>query len=344
MTPSSKPSVMIRGSAFTGVPKTSANWEEHSGCSTISRANLLAFLDADDVLFPSFVAYHLQVHLGASLATGFTSSNYLPVDARKVVQTGSAGIIEGRWPLTTPTSFNPDGPRLTAISDSNLEKLRKATQYSPNDLPHWGWSQGSSNMFRRSMLDRFRPGLAQKAIFGGVDGYFGPLLNAVTGTLLINIPLSLYRIHGNNDYTELPSLVEIRPGGARGEEQGQNILLLAFSFLIGELDKALITIPRRRYWAVLDSVASISISEHFFQHPRVKELLTEHFDKLCETFGRRATLHQLRSRMPSSDLLKILFKGSGSTPSLSDIRISLGLSTRYIRRRAHTKNPRRTPK
>jgi glycosyltransferase involved in cell wall biosynthesis len=304
------------------------------------KGEFVTFLDADDVLLPSYVAYHLQVHLGASHATGFTSSNYLNTDSRNVVHTGSAGVIERRWALTIPTSFNPGSPRLTAINDSSLKKLRKATRYSPANLSNWGWGQGSSNMFRRSLLERFRPGLASKAIFGGVDGYFCPLINAVTGTLLIHIPLSLYRIHGTNDYANLPSLVHIRTGTARGEEQGENILLLIFSFLIGELDRALTAIPPGNYWAVLDNVASMSVSNNFFQHPGVKDLLTEHFHKLCEIFGRRATVLHLRSRMPSSDSLKIVFKANAGMPKLSDIRISLGLSKRYRRQRAEKSKAR----
>jgi len=296
------------------------------------KGELVTFLDADDILLPDFVTYHVQAHLGARHATGFTSSSFLNVDARKVIRTGNSGIIAMRWPLTRRTIVGDDVPRVAGISDSSFQKLRQATRYSPADLRNWGWSQGSSNMFRRSLLERLIPKDLPKAIFGGIDGYFCPLMNAITGSVLINIPLSLYRIHGSNDYTAIEGLFGIRPGTAEGEEQGDRILLLALSFLIADLDRALITIPAERYWGVLDTTASTSKHAHFLQHPVVKELLVQNFYQLCQAFGRRATVHALKSRMRFWDLLAIVIRGNRGLPSWTEIRISLGLSRRYIRR------------
>jgi hypothetical protein len=123
------------------------------------------------------------------------------------------------------------------------------------------------------------------------------------------------------------------------DERSNNLLLLAFSFLIGELYRALFIIPSERYWQVLDAVAFISPSEHFIQQPAVKNLLMEHFYKLCEKLGRRATLLYLKSRMPSSEVLKILFSAKHGTARLSDLRMALGLTKRRIFARIDRRSP-----
>ena len=89
-------------------------------------------------------------------------------------------------------------------------------------------------MYRLALLQRVRPSKLGPTVLGGVDGYFTPLLYAMNGVLLINLPLSLYRIHGINDYSTMPELNGMRIGTTRGEIQGDKVLLLVFEFLISD--------------------------------------------------------------------------------------------------------------
>src|SRR5262245_38309880 len=44
-------------------------------------SDYVTFLDADDILFPEFLASHIQVHIGTAHPTGFTSSSQADINA-----------------------------------------------------------------------------------------------------------------------------------------------------------------------------------------------------------------------------------------------------------------------
>ena len=113
-------------------------------------------------------------------------------------------------------------------------------------------------MYRLALLQRVRPSKLGPTVLGGVDGYFTPLLYAMNGVLLINLPLSLYRIHGINDYTTMPEIHGLRTGTKRGEIQGDKMILLVFEFLISDFDRAIEIVFPGRYWEILDIVTSVS--------------------------------------------------------------------------------------
>jgi hypothetical protein len=172
-------------------------------------------------------------------------------------------------------------------------------------------------MFRRPLLQRVRPSKLGPSVFGGVDGYFTPLLNAMTGTLLINLPLSLYRIHGSNDYSTMPEIHGLRMGTERGEIQGDKVLLLVFEFLISDFDRAAEIVHPGRFWEILDVVASTSRHADWLRsvngrrgaligHPGVKNLLNANFVRLADVFGRQQVIEELANRMGRKDVLEIM--------------------------------------
>jgi len=280
----------------------------------------VTFLDADDILSPEYAAAHVQAHLASGFSTAFTSSNYLDIDANGVIHTGGSGVMQHWWPVALRCiRVNPRLPRVAAVDDRAFRALCRGTRFSPPGAGSWSWSQGSSNMFRRIMLERVRPSGLGPIVLGGVDAYFTPLLNAITGTLLINLPLSLYRIHGGNDYSALPGLYGVRTGTEAPANLGASGFLLGLDFLIRDVDMALRTVPEDRYWSVLDAVMSAGKYKKLIAHPGAKALLTKNLDRLIRVFGKRSVYCELRLRMKLRDFLDIINANRNGLLRASDL-------------------------
>jgi glycosyltransferase involved in cell wall biosynthesis len=280
--------------------------------------DFVTFLDADDVLSPDYVAIHVQVHLASGVSTGFSSSNHFHINAEGAILTGGNMNLRSQLPHGESCILgHSQSPRVAAMSDSAFQNLSEATRFLSPSCDGWAWSQGSSNMFRRALLQRVRPSKLGPSVFGGVDGYFTPLLHAMTGALLINLPLSLYRIHGVNDYSTIAGIHGLRTGNKSGEIQSDKVLRLVFEFLISDIDRALEIVYPPRYWRLLDIVASNSRhvcwlwSAHgrpgtLIAHPGVKELLKANFVRLADAFGRQQVIEELGKRMGRKDVLDIV--------------------------------------
>ena len=67
-----------------------------------STAEFITFLDADDVLFPDYLANHLQAHLAAGFSVGFTSSNCVDVNADGALLTSGNCTMYHGWQHGTP--------------------------------------------------------------------------------------------------------------------------------------------------------------------------------------------------------------------------------------------------
>ena len=173
-------------------------------------SEFVTFLDADDVLFPDYVASHLQTHLAGGTSVGFTSSNCVDINAEGDLLTSGNYSMYGAWQIGSPALRPIERTvRLNGVDDGAYSALAHGTRYLAAQTPQWFWCPGSSNMFRRALLNRVLPTGPSPALFGGVDGFFLPILHALTGSILIDLPLSAYRVHDSNDYSTLPSLAGI---------------------------------------------------------------------------------------------------------------------------------------
>jgi glycosyltransferase involved in cell wall biosynthesis len=181
------------GAAFIGIRETTGPF--------------VALIDSDDVLFPSFASVHIQAHLALPHNVGFTSSNVLEID-------GNGGCISSGMP------FGEDGrndgivglrqevavPRIDTVSSDFYNSILhgRTQRLSPSELG-WLWFPGTSNVFRRSVLDLLVPTENQLRMRAS-DTYFLPISHAFAGSALINFPLSAYRVHGDNYYAVRESL------------------------------------------------------------------------------------------------------------------------------------------
>jgi glycosyltransferase involved in cell wall biosynthesis len=274
----------------------------------------ITFLDADDVLFPHYLASHLQAHLAIRSSAGFTSSNCVEMNADGEILTGGNCNMYHFWRRGTP-GLRPmeRAVRLMGMDDSAYSALAQAVRYLPAHTVNWIWCPGSSNMFRRALFDRIRPTIdPSPTLFGGVDGFFLPILHALTGTILIDQPLSAYRLHGSNDYSALPKLQGISSAHPNGNAQWFNTYLRTLTWLVDHVDDIVRMTGTEKYWQVLDTVSATHPNPRdAFAHPKFQAALARLYSRLVALFGEQRLFQELRRRLLFSEYLRIVVAASG---------------------------------
>jgi glycosyltransferase involved in cell wall biosynthesis len=176
-----------------------------------SSGEYVVFLDADDYLLASFVETHVFVHLSLRVPVGFSSSDMIQaVDSRMVLGTVaylSAYVRSGRgkspgllrridksapevWPLPSPDA--------SIETDVHFVK--------PGYAGDWMWAPTSGNCFRRDALQLFLNNEHLAPLRTGTDAYIIRGVNVVTGNVVIDRPLGVYRLHGMNEFSKHPHL------------------------------------------------------------------------------------------------------------------------------------------
>jgi glycosyltransferase involved in cell wall biosynthesis len=180
----------------------------------------IIFLDADDLLLPNCVETHVFVHLSLRIHAGFTSGDMLQVSGDQVVlgteHAFNRGMKTGRGikPRAVRPYRHPFGETWPPENFNYrvLETIRFVGLTS-----QWVWSPTSGNCFRRDALCLFADNPALQDLKTGTDLYFCIGINAVSGSVLIDAPVAVYRLHGGNIYARRPQLNRVlsyEPGGA----------------------------------------------------------------------------------------------------------------------------------
>ena len=264
------------------------------------KGDFVAFVDADDFLFSNYLASHLQVHLAARYPTAITSSNIVEMD--------SAGSIIGGGcrPLSRECLDGTEGmlswsdvAQTSIISERRHRELAGATRYVPPQAKGWFWGPGTSNVYRRQLLVAVTPARRDLVRLGGIDCFFNPILHSITGTTLIDVALSAYRIHGANDYTRLPSISGIHSGTKDAEIRNLGILRLAAATVLETADRFTEIVGPKRFWQALDVIAHLHGSwPAMYSHSDIQRVIASNYPRLKELFGERALQRELRTRMP----------------------------------------------
>jgi glycosyltransferase involved in cell wall biosynthesis len=176
-----------------------------------SSGEYVVFVDADDYLLASFVETHVFVHLSLRVPVGFSSSDMIQaVDSRMVLGTvaylseyvrsgrgKSPGLLRGidksapeAWPLPSP--------------DASIET--EVHFVKPAYAGDWMWAPTSGNCFRRDALQLFLNNEHLAALLTGTDAYLVRGVSLVTGSVVIDRPLGVYRLHGMNEFSKHPHL------------------------------------------------------------------------------------------------------------------------------------------
>ncbi len=213
----------------------------------------VAFVDADDVLLPSFASTHIQAHLAVPTNVGVTSSGLLEVDREgRSLSSSHAGLQLARTSGVTGLRDLQDVVRLATIDDDRFEHvLSRRTVTVPASVDAWIWAPGTSNVLRRSVVDLLVEGMSEPGN-RSADSFFLPLCHAFAGTALIDVPLTIYRLHGTNFFSAREMIAGLRNSTAEyvethGSDQYENVEVVLrqaerFRWLLGV----------RRFWEVVD--------------------------------------------------------------------------------------------
>lgn len=166
------------------------------------------FCDGDDVLLPACVEAHVKTHLVTRIAVGATSVDMFQSRGEDLVtgsgQTFQRYVMSGKGQVKSFCRME----NLDAFDFSGFEKLQlkeKDLHFVDRSMTReWVWSPTSGQCFRREAVELMfshRPNIG-----AGTDNYLMRGISSITGSITIDLPLGIYRMHETNMFTKHPAL------------------------------------------------------------------------------------------------------------------------------------------
>jgi glycosyltransferase involved in cell wall biosynthesis len=173
-----------------------------------SKGQFIVFLDADDLLKPRFLEYHLFAHLNLAMPVGFTTSDQWTIEA-------DGTVISFHHPDLIAGTLCGAGQKVSISSDERMFNVLAFPRREPESLFRaWWWGTQSTMMFRRGILEFVLPEAADAASFRVcADSYIVHFALLLGGAAILPRPLGSYRRHGNNNFCSHLLLAEDIPVG-----------------------------------------------------------------------------------------------------------------------------------
>lgn len=120
-----------------------------------------------------------------------------------------------------------NGPELWPLPVPDLDLPERIYFIPPNYEGAWVWAPTSGNCFRREAVAMFVNNDAFGELRSGTDAYFLRGVGALTGSVLIDRALSIYRTHGTNLFAQNPNLNGLlnydRPASDENDQKGRRM-------------------------------------------------------------------------------------------------------------------------
>ncbi len=214
---------------------------------SMTSGSFIAFVDADDTLYPDFVRTHVAAHQSPGAFAAMTGSLQDITDAD--------GKVLGTHPVSGP---RPDSSR--ALLSSPRRAPVELTLMEPHCNPahQWLWSAASSLMFRRDVLHLMLvppPDAAASRIFA--DTYLAHFAHAIGGSVRIDAALSTYRRHGGNFFADNLILGGSSPATTRRHANQDNLPAIAAQIMANR-EALFLALGARRFVELLAKFCRLS--------------------------------------------------------------------------------------
>ncbi|ODT24193.1 MAG: hypothetical protein ABS54_09945 [Hyphomicrobium sp. SCN 65-11] len=262
------------------------------------RGSFVVFVDADDFLFKNYTSSHLQVHLALPQSVPLTSSGVTEVDAQGRILTSRYShikidqkyVVRGLCPSCNIVRF-------PMVSDEQYEVVAAQTGIIPREITGWHWGPGTANMYRRSMLDLIRLGDGSQDYMRAADTHFNYMCHAFAGSAVIDLPLSAYRVHGDNYFARQETYDALSKGTKEYAENSRLDRLASAELLLREPEK-FSWLLGGSYWRVFDQCAGAGAdgSRRTFRRPEAREIFARNIEPLVLTHGKVALGREIARR------------------------------------------------
>ena len=203
-----------------------------------SSGSYVIVLDSDDVLLPRCIEIHVWAHLSSRRPVGFSSGDLLQQAGGQIVTTTNSALswyvqsMQGRISRDFVRPVELACPDLWPYSTGDL-RLQEKLYYTPSPQVDWVWSSTSGSCFRRDVVNLLVDCDGLDMQRWAVDGLLHKGIGALTGSLVIDVPIGIYRIHGDNRFTKHLPLQALQNFDAASEQtkaSGEAAVLLRHLF------------------------------------------------------------------------------------------------------------------
>lgn len=231
-----------------------------------SSGEYVIFLDADDVLLPAAVETHAYVHLSSRVPVGLTTSDMMQAVNGRLVrgcdrEIGSY-VRSGRGRrYNLLRGIDLSAPDLWAFDHLLTKDIAERAHLLENvRWDEWVYAPTSGNCFRRdALLIALDPNVLA-GVKINADTYLNRFICLSNGGILIDIPLSVYRIHTANGYVSQAQMLGVLNFN-REKETAANLAAwkAAVGVLIDDADRLFWRMEFPHYSRVLESLARASV-------------------------------------------------------------------------------------
>lgn len=276
--------------------------------------NYVLMLDADDLLLPECVAYHVALHLSTRRPVGFSCCNALQIVDKNIVTTQAYP-----FGISFPT-FPIDANLLRSIDDNELVLSKfKFPAIRSEDVRHipatfngpWPWATTSCMFFRRDALDLISGAQEFQTIRICTDNYVARCINMLTGSVLLDKCLVAYRLHGSNNFVRRPPLDNLI-NFHRSEESSKLTYRVFLNDLISRFGHyyACFFGPER-----LVEIAEMMDSDPFLGESRLPSLLRQNRESLESELGAEFVENWINRLESSEEILAPVEGADMETPA-----------------------------